>query len=56
MDVQNGYGEESFPNGDKFYGKYCNGIRTGKGKIVWADGSSYKGTFLDGNLNGNGEY
>jgi hypothetical protein len=32
-----------FANGDKYTGSMKNGLMSGKGKIVYSDGSSYEG-------------
>jgi hypothetical protein len=39
--IKEGYGEEFFPNGDKYKGEYRNGKFHGKGKYLWVNGSSY---------------
>lgn len=52
----NGVIEQFCPNGDKFKGVMKEGIRHGKGKIEWSDGSSYDGNFKFDGIHGNGVY
>lgn len=39
--IKEGFGEEAFPNADKYKGEYSNGRFHGKGKYIWANGSCY---------------
>eukprot|EP00959_Pyramimonas_sp_CCMP1952_P319999 6696258-Pyramimonas_sp.AAC.1 len=39
-----------YPNGDVYWGEYRDTYRTGTGYYLFAGGSSYKGSFLDGNF------
>ena len=54
----NGYGVATkYKNGkfeSKYEGLYKNGIREGKGKFTYADGSVKTGVFVKGQLTGNG--
>ena len=39
--MQNGYGMEISFNGTKYEGEFKNGKKSGQGKMLWADESSY---------------
>ena len=40
-DEQHGDGTEKWPDGSEYVGQYANGMKEGKGKLTWADSSSY---------------
>ena len=46
-------GVETFNNGDKFYGKFAQKVRT-SGVYTWSNASKYMGNFSNGNVNGFG--
>lgn len=46
-------GVETFNNGDKFYGKFAQKVRT-SGVYTWSNTSNYMGNFGNGNVNGFG--
>ena len=46
---------ERWPDGSKFEGSYMNGVKQGYGKFTWADQSTYTGTFVENNIEGNGK-
>lgn len=52
----NGMIEQYCPNGDLFKGIMKDGLRHGKGKISWTDGSYYDGSFKFDIIHGNGFY
>ena len=35
---------------------YVDGLKTGKGKFTWTNGSSYEGEFLNNSIHGKGFY
>lgn len=41
-------GSYTWANGDKYFGEWLNGKRTGRGIYTWADGNSFEGKFDDG--------
>jgi hypothetical protein len=44
---QEGFGEESWPDGKIFRGYFKNGLKNGFGEYLWPDGSRLLGTFND---------
>jgi hypothetical protein len=55
-DVQEGEGEEIFPDGTKYKGEFKDGEKTGKGTAIFKDGSQYTGEFLNNCIHGKGIY
>ena len=49
-------GGVTFPNGDKYFGEFKEGIRHGQGTITWVNGDKYVGEFKDGKVHGQGTY
>ena len=49
-------GSWTWKNGDKYYGDWQNGRRTGKGTYTWAEGGKYTGEFKDESLHGQGTH
>jgi len=45
---------ESWPDGAKYEGRYCDGKKHGKGKLTFADGSYYEGEFVGNEICGRG--
>ena len=43
-------------NGDLYEGDLVDGVRTGTGVYVWADGKRYEGEFLNNKLHGEGVF
>lgn len=35
-------------NGDMYEGSFVRGVKSGRGKFVWADGDTYEGCFVGG--------
>lgn len=54
--MQNGFGEEEWPDGGKYCGRFLNGAREGKGKLTFADKAFYEGGFVKGEISGYGVY
>ena len=55
-DLQDGYGEETFVDGDNYKGQFANGVKHGRGKFLWKDGSSYEGEFVNSAISGKGSF
>lgn len=49
-------GTESFNDNSCYTGMFVFGIKEGKGKFVWSDGSNYEGDLKGDNLEGFGVY
>jgi hypothetical protein len=49
-----GEGTRRFTNGDTFTGKYVDGLRSGSGKMYFADGDLYNGTWKNDQMHGEG--
>ncbi|PRP85145.1 MORN repeat variant family protein [Planoprotostelium fungivorum] len=52
--VPNGYGTITFPNGNRYMGRWVNGKRTGFGQYFYSNGSRYEGEVHEGHLHGRG--
>jgi DNA polymerase III epsilon subunit-like protein len=52
--VLEGYGVETFSNGEKYEGEFLNGLRHGKGILTYTNGDKYEGEFKDGIEDGQG--
>jgi hypothetical protein len=52
--VPNGYGSETFSDGNKYFGELKNGWRNGQGTYTWSDGQKYVGEWKNQNRNGQG--
>lgn len=55
-DVKEGYGKQTFANGDVYEGNYKNDMRNGQGTYTFANGETYTGGFKDNQLTGEGTY
>lgn len=55
-DMQEGDGEEIFPDGTRYKGEFRDGEKTGKGSAFFNDGSEYNGEFLNNSIHGKGSY
>jgi DNA polymerase III epsilon subunit family exonuclease len=53
--LQNGFGQTTLPNGDKYEGNFSNGKRHGHGIYRWSNGSTYEGEWVQGEITGNGK-
>ena len=47
---------EIWPDGAKYEGEYKDGVKEGKGKLEFADGSWYLGEFSLNEIEGKGVY
>jgi hypothetical protein len=50
--LQDGYGEEVWEDQSKYIGNYKGGMKHGKGKYYWPDGSCYDGEWTENKING----
>ncbi len=50
----NGIGLMTYPNGDRYYGKFVNNGRHGKGTLFYANGNKYEGDFANDEITGSG--
>ena len=53
-DCVNGYGTQTWPDGDKYVGEWIKNKRNGRGTATLADGEKYVGQWKDGKRNGQG--
>ena len=44
----NGFGFQTYKNGNKYFGEHKNGLPNGQGKSIYPDGSMYLGEYKDG--------
>ncbi len=55
--LMDGEGRYNWPNGDKYIGGYSKGLRSGYGEMEYrSKGESYRGQWLEGLYNGQGQY
>ncbi len=52
----NGFGFQTYQNGDKYFGEHKNGLPNGQGRSTYPDGSMYLGEFKDGKFHGQGTF
>ena len=52
----NCFGTETYPNGDKYVGKWRDGRYNGQGTYTFANGDKYVGEYKDGKRVGQGTY
>jgi len=52
--VKEGFGKDTFANGDTYEGDYKRGKPDGIGIYTWANGSQYEGPFVNGVKHGSG--
>lgn len=48
-DCHDGYGEISFPSGNRYAGGFKDGVKSGRGKITFASGNFFEGEFVANN-------
>ena len=49
-----GEGTIQYENGDRYKGRFMNGLREGEGHMTWTNGDSYRGTWKEGRRDGHG--
>ena len=52
----NGFGFQTYKNGNKYFGEHKNGLPNGQGRSIYPDGSMYLGEYKDGKFHGQGTY
>jgi len=52
----NGFGFQTYKNGNKYFGGHKNGLPNGQGRSIYPDGSMYLGEYMDGKFHGQGTY
>ena len=52
----NGFGFQTYKNGNKYFGEHKNGLPNGKGRSIYPDGSMYLGEYKDGKFHGQGTF
>ena len=55
-DCQNGIGTFEYDRGDKYSGKWKDGVRHGEGTYTWPNGNKYVGEWKDGDRTGKGTF
>ena len=45
--MKHGEGIETWPNGNKYNGKFEKNMRHGYGEVTWSDGANYQGEFYE---------
>ena len=50
----NGFGFQTYKNGNKYFGGHKNGLPNGQGRSIYPDGSMYLGEYKDGKFHGQG--
>ena len=56
MNLMDGKGDFTWPNGDFYSGQYINGRRNGLGDMFYGDGDVYRGAWRNGQYHGQGQY
>lgn len=51
-----GEGRYTWPSGETYLGQFCDSTLTGLGVLRWSDGSEYRGNFVRGLRDGEGEF
>ena len=52
----NGFGFQTYKNGNKYFGEHKNGLPNGKGRSIYPDGSMYLGVYKNGKFHGQGTF
>jgi hypothetical protein len=55
-DLQEGTGEQVWPDGTRYEGAFSEGVKHGEGRIWWPDGAEYLGELKNDKLHGDGSY
>ena len=54
--IPNGFGYQSYINGNKYFGEHKNGLPNGEGRSIYPDGSMYLGEYKNGKFHGQGTF
>ena len=52
----NGFGYQTYKNGNKYFGEHKNGLPNGEGRSIYPDGSMYLGEYKNGKFHGKGTF
>ena len=52
----NGFGYQTYKNGNKYFGEHKNGLPNGEGRSIYPDGSMYLGEYKNGKFYGKGTF
>ena len=52
----NGFGYQTYKNGNKYFGEHKNGLPNGEGRSIYPDGSMYLGEYKNGKFHGQGTF
>ena len=52
----NGFGFQTYKNGNKYFGEHKNGLPNGEGRSIYPDGSMYLGEYKNGKFHGKGTF
>ena len=52
----NGFGYQTYKNGNKYFGEHKNGFPNGEGRSIYPDGSMYLGVYKNGKFHGQGTF
>ena len=52
----NGFGFQTYKNGNKYFGEHKNGLPNGQGRSIYPDGSMYLGEYKNGKFHGQGTF
>ena len=52
----NGFGYQTYKNGNKYFGEHKNGLPNGEGRSIYPDGSMYLGEYKNGKFHGRGTF
>ena len=54
--IPNGFGIQTYKNGDTYFGEHKNGYPNGKGRAIYSDGAIYLGEYKKGKFHGLGKF
>ena len=52
----NGFGFQTYKNGNKYFGEHKNGLPNGQGRSIYPDGGIYLGEYKNGKFHGQGTF
>ena len=52
----NGFGFQTYKNGNKYFGEHKNGLPNGEGRSIYPDGSIFLGEYKNGKFHGQGTF